>query len=235
MSRMKVIKVLLVIFISFQILLSARLYWFASCVIPTYSMSPTLIEGDYIITNLQIPGRRILKKNTDGHFDVYRKKGTRPINKGDVVIFNFPYAENKNKMVLSMQQFYCKRCVALPGTMYYWNGGDRIHSIYLPKKGDYIHIDSTNYYNYYKCIEYETDEPMKLKNGQIFLADSLLTSYTFQHNYYFMRGDYTKNSYDSRYWGLLPEDFILGVGHFIWLSKDKNTGEIRWKRMFTRI
>ena len=177
---MKVIKVLLVIFISFQILLSARLYWLASCVIPTYSMSPTLIEGDYIITNLQIPGRRILKKNRDGHFDVSRKEGTRPVKKGDVVIFNFPYAENKKKMVLSMKQFYCKRCVALPGTMYYWRGRDRIHSIYLPKKGDYIHIDSTNYYKYYKCIEYETDQTMKLEDGNIFFSDSLLTSYTFQ-------------------------------------------------------
>lgn len=60
--------------------------------------------------------------------------------------------------------------------------------------------------------------------GLVYLADTLLTEYHFKHDYYFMLGDNVNYSYDSRNWGLLPDDFILGVGQFIWFSKVLETG-----------
>ena len=224
------------VFIS-QLYILIRIYWITSCVIPTPSMSPTLLEGDYIVTDMQIPGRRILKNSEDGKgkIIVCRKKGGRDIRKGDVVVFNFPYAEREDKMVLSMKRFYCKRCVAVPGEKYGFTKDGLKDTFYIPGKGDQLKITEKNYMHYYKCIEYETGKSIIMKNGLVYCGDSVIDQYRFCSNYYFMCGDNVENSYDSRYWGMLPEDFILGVGRFIWLSKDKKTGKIRWNRIFTKI
>lgn len=226
------------LFILSQLYLSIKLYWLVSCAIPTYSMSPTLVGGDYIFASMQIPGRRIWEEDPlqPQRYRIHRKKGTRNVKKGDVVVFNFPYAENTDKMVLENSVFYCKRCVALPGETYQWQENDGSRAIYIPKVGDTIRVDTTNYKDYYRCIEYETGLSVRMsKSGNVYLADTLMENYCFRHNYYFMRGDNVNDSYDSRYWGLLPDDFILGVGKFIWFSKDKETKQIRWDRMFRKI
>ena len=97
----------------FQIYVLIRLYLVTSCVIPTYSMSPTLTAGDYIIASLRIPGRREIKK--DGarpeHYIVQRKEGTREVRKGDVTVFNFPYSKGEERMIMVFDLYFCKRCV----------------------------------------------------------------------------------------------------------------------------
>lgn len=231
----KILYIFLILFFFFQLYICVRIHIFSSCIIPTYSMYPTLIKGDYIIANLQIPGRRIMERDIDGNLIVYRREGIRSVTKGDVTVFNFPYSENKNKIKLSMKTFYCKRCVAIPGTTYCWQWNNREHSIYLPRKGDVMAIDSINYKQYYKCIEYETGQNLKLECGSVYLNDSIVNEYRFLHDYYFMQGDHTSDSYDSRFWGLLPDDFILGVGQFIWFSKDVKTNKIRWGRIFKKL
>lgn len=222
-------------FFAFQLYVLARLYLFASCVIPTYSMSPTLQGGDYIIASLQIPGRRIWHENAEGNLTPQREKGIRDVRRNDIVVFNFPYVHSKDYMEISNELFYCKRCVALPGENYQWEWNQKMHNIYLPQAGDELSIDSLNYEDYRKCIEYETQRRMVRKGDMICLADSVIKTYRFRHNYYFMRGDNVKDSYDSRFWGLLPDDFILGVGQFIWFSKEPDTGRIRWNRILKKI
>jgi len=65
--------------------------------------------------------------------------------------------------------------------------------------------------------------------------DSAIHAYRFKENYYFVAGDKVMNSQDSRYWGLLPEPFIVGKAVRIWKSVDRGTDEIRWKRMLRQI
>ena len=233
--------ILLAVFLLFQIYFWMRSYLFTSCFIPTDSMTPTLLEGDYIYTSLQIPGRRIFEKNsTDtSRMSIRRMNGIRKIKKGDVVVFNYPYSERKDKMILSQKQFFCKRCIAIPGDTVYYRcydpdlmGGE---ALYIPKKGDKIQMDSVTYKRYHKCVEYETGVTVRWYDGIVYLGDKQLEEYCFQQDYYFMLGDKTIDSYDSRFWGLLPDDFILGVGCFIWYSRDKISGEIRWNRFFSKI
>ena len=228
---------LLTCFILFQVYVAIRLYLVASCAIPTYSMSPTLLAGDYIITTLQIPGRRILKNDNtrEGHYIVERKEGMRGVCKGDILVFNYPYSRGEEQMLLTFDQFFCKRCAGIPGETYRWRWEGGADSIYLPRCGEMLLIDTLNLRHYRRCIEYETGQMPEVKQGMVVHADTMMRSYRFTGNYYFMLGDNYGDSYDSRFWGILNEDFILGVGLFTWFSKDPDTGNIRWKRMFKEL
>ena len=228
-------KVLLVFFLLSQCYVLVRLYLFASCVIPTYSMAPTLLGGDYIIASLRIPGRRVWEEDNCGRPIIRRKEGVRRVRKSDVVVFNFPYSSDTNRMKLESKLYYCKRCVGIPGETYEWEWHSKNFHVYLPCSGDELSIDSLNYKDYRKCIEYETGNSLVRSGNVILLGDSVIHSYRFCQNYYFMRGDNAADSYDSRFWGILPEDFILGVGQFIWFSRDKKSGRFRWKRMLRQI
>ncbi|MDD3322726.1 MAG: signal peptidase I [Paludibacter sp.] len=113
---------------------------------------------------------------------------------------------------------------------YHWNL-KFFGPLYVPHKGDCLNIDTMNISLYRQLIEYETARYIKQKGGQVLLNDSCISKYTFQTNYYFMSGDHVLDSRDSRYWGLLPEDHIVGKASIIWKSEDKYSGEIRWNRV----
>lgn len=120
---------------------------------------------------------------------------------------------------------------------YHWNV-DNFGPLYIPKKGATIKIDTSNISVYRKVIgEYEQNK-LEERNGQIIVNGQPITSYTFKMNYYFMMGDNRHNSADSRFWGFVPEDHIVGKAVFIWMSWDTNgtfLNKIRWKRLFHTI
>ena len=107
--------------------------------------------------------------------------------------------------------------------------------LYVPAKGDNIPIDSMSVLLYKNLIEYETRKTISIKYGAIHLGDSIIESYCFQQDYYFMAGDLIFDSVDSRYWGLLPDDLVVGKAFFIWKSEDMNTGKYKWDRFFKSI
>jgi signal peptidase I len=106
---------------------------------------------------------------------------------------------------------------------------------YVPRKGDVLKMDSVNFSLYRKLIEYETGLKVKKKNNTVLLNDSLISIYTFTTNYYFMAGDLVRDSRDSRYWGLLPEDHIVGKAAIVWKSVDPYSGDVRWKRVMRAV
>jgi len=115
-----------------------------------------------------------------------------------------------------------------------WN----IHNfgrLYVPRKGDVVKMDILNFTLYRKLIEYETDMKVTKRKNTVLLNDSLISIYTFTTNYYFMAGDNVCDSRDSRYWGLLPEDHILGKAAIIWKSANPYTGEVLWKRVMKAV
>ena len=107
--------------------------------------------------------------------------------------------------------------------------------LYVPAAGQTVVMDSTAVKLYRNLVEWEQKKPLTRKENQVYLGDSLIKEYCFKENYYFVGGDYMENSKDSRYWGLLPEPYIVGVATRIWKSVDKSTGKIRWDRVMKRI
>lgn len=109
----------------------------------------------------------------------------------------------------------------------------------IPQKGMTMVVNDSTLNFYGEFIEkYEGHEAVKISDGQLEIEGKVVSHYTFVQDYYFMMGDSRDNSIDSRYWGLVPEDHILGKPLFIWLSinpEGKGLDKVRWQRLFTRI
>ena len=107
--------------------------------------------------------------------------------------------------------------------------------LYLPKEGDEIRMNRTNYLLYKKVIEWEQQGELSFQDSVVYLNQKPISTYRFRKNYYFMGGDNGVNSQDSRYWGLLPEEYIVGKVWKIWKSIDPYTDEFRWDRFLKTV
>lgn len=137
----------------------------------------------------------------------------------------------------------------LPYSSYYdWSGvgkkysswaADNFGPLWIPKKGETIVINDSTLAYYGATIRmYDHNKDVKFEGGKLIIDGKEVTEYTFKQNYYFMMGDNRHNSLDSRFWGFVPEDHIVGKAFFIWLSIDKNADllhKIRWRRFFNLI
>ena len=121
---------------------------------------------------------------------------------------------------------------------YHWNV-DNFGPIYLPKRGTTVPLNDSIYPQYDRAIRVYENNSVERKNGKFFVNGAEATSYTFKMDYYWLMGDNRHNSQDSRYWGFVPEDHIVGKAWFIWMSLDNNAtsvfDKIRWGRLFTSI
>lgn len=113
---------------------------------------------------------------------------------------------------------------------------DNYGPIWIPKKGETIELSLDNLPLYERPIHAYEGNTLDVKDGKIFINGEETTHYTFKMDYYWMMGDNRHNSADSRFWGFVPEDHIVGKPIFIWLSLDQDRGwfdgKIRWNRLF---
>lgn len=109
--------------------------------------------------------------------------------------------------------------------------------LYLPRPGDFMKLAAKEGQIYKMILEWETGQNITVDwNRNIVLADSVpIDSHVFKHGYYFMCGDNVANSEDSRYWGLVPEEYIVGVVTHISYSIDPKTGKYRKERFLKRL
>lgn len=112
---------------------------------------------------------------------------------------------------------------------------DNFGPIYIPKAGVTIPISTSNIAMYHRIIEVFENHDLEIKGNEIFIDGAAATSYTFDMNYFWMMGDNRHNSEDSRVWGFVPEDHIVGKPLFIWMSTVNGSlsNGIRWDRLFT--
>ena len=107
--------------------------------------------------------------------------------------------------------------------------------VWIPKAGESIALTEENMALYGRCIAVYEQRLVERKDGKIYIDGKETTEYTFLMDYYFMMGDNRHGSLDSRFWGFVPENHIVGKASYIWFSRDIDTGEIRWERMFKSI
>lgn len=262
-----------------------RIFVFGSYRIPTASMEPTIIPGDYVFVNKLAYGARLfnLFDALEGkRVNIWRVPGYTCVKNNDVVVFHIPHPHTWGKIEMDMSKYFIKRCIGVPGdTLKIVNGFYEINSdtvgnfgcienemvlsektraqlpdeifytfpmdsllnwnikqfgpLYIPKKGDEVVLDRVNSILYKKIIEWEKGHTLMLKNGILWDNNRRLSSYVFLHNYFFMGGDKVEDSQDSRYWGLLPDDLIVGKVSFIWKSRNPRSHQIRWHRIFKTI
>ena len=262
-----------------------RVFVFGSYKIPTDSMEPNIIPGDYVLVNKLAYGARLfdLFDAVEGKkVNISRAPGFTRIKNNDVVVFHIPHPVTWDKIEMNMSKYFIKRCIGIPGdTLQIINGFYVINSdttkkygnittkqllnrkskdllpngvyhtfpwdstlnwnikdfgpLYIPRIGDKIALKRTNILLYKKIIEWEKGYSLSFERDTLWDNKTPLSTYIFSHNYYFMGGDKVENSQDSRYWGLLPDDLIVGKATYIWKSKEPYSNKIRWNRTLKKI
>ena len=111
--------------------------------------------------------------------------------------------------------------------------------IWIPKRGATLNLTLENLPIYERVIRNYEGNSLAIKNDKIYINDKETNQYTFKMDYYIMLGDNRDNSADSRSWGFVPEDHIVGKPLFVWLSLDKDRkwfdGWIRFNRLFKSV
>ena len=171
----------------------------------TETWSPVSANGDYIL-HLNEDNRPVVE-NFANVKSV--KRIVKPNGKRDAQVF--PHSEN-----------------------YSWNI-DNFGPLSVPSKGTTVELNTSNLAIYERIIEVYEQNLLEVKGDEIYINGFLATNYTFQMDYYWMMGDNRHNSLDSRYWGFVPEDHVVGKALFIWMSWDKHNKKVRWDRLFNGI
>lgn len=283
----RITNVLFYLCLFFMVLIVLQMFFVTSFKIPSDSMEPSLLVGDYILVDKCSGGARlfdVLGALEKKEVEIHRMPRWRNFKRNDVLVFNFPYPGRWDSVALDLMQYYVKRCIAVPGDSleirdaHYAIRGlelipgnvpaqDELQKIiesgkaeergivlesypnreeigwnirkfgpfYIPGKGSVIGMDFRNKLLYGNMIEWEQKKRLSTRGDSVLLGDSVIRHYCFRENYYFVSGDKMTNSRDSRYWGLLPEPFIVGKVALIWKSQDVLNGRVRWNRVLKKV
>lgn len=139
--------------------------------------------------------------------------------------------------VISVERFTAEDEAFPHNEAYNWTA-DNFGPLWIPKKGESIELNEKTWPLYERVIDVYEDNDVEVRGGEYYINGEKCDKYTFEMDYYWMMGDNRHNSADSRYWGFVPEDHIVGKASFIWLSLDANKrfpANIRWERLFNKV
>ena len=112
---------------------------------------------------------------------------------------------------------------------------DNFGPLQIPFRGQVVELTHENLPIYRRIITAYEGHTLEEKADGIYIDNKKVTTYTIQMNYYWLMGDNRNNSADSRFWGFVPEDHVVGHAACIWMSRDLSQGGVRWERIFTGI
>jgi signal peptidase I len=238
-----------------------------ACRIPTRSMERTILEGDFILVNKIAYGARTpdVGPFTNLRIPPFRLPGVARPGRGDVLVFQYPGGPDEPKP--AQTGHFVKRCIALPGDTvaidqgHVWvNGGEILpprqarieplpvqHSygpVRVPKKGDVVPLSGLSVDRWRILIAREGHIVGTTDRGETLIDGLLCSTYQIENDYYFVLGDNRNDSYDSRFWGFLPENLILGRAMMVYWSWDERSVDrsffprllsVRWERLGTII
>ncbi len=112
---------------------------------------------------------------------------------------------------------------------------DDFGPLWVPKAGESIALNDYNVAMYGRCISVYEGHKLEQRDGSFYIDDVACDEYRFEQDYYFMMGDNRHGSLDSRFWGFVPADHVVGKAAYVWFSVDPEMGGVRWERMFKSI
>ncbi|MPR36874.1 signal peptidase I [Salmonirosea aquatica] len=210
--------------------------------------NPVRLENEYFVsTTTAVNEDKVFRENDISEFSTYTEtyNDTIPTNdeSGYIVYTTVDKAAKLKEydFVRDVRQVVAPADISEPSlypssSLIKWNR-DNYGPITVPKEGVTIQLTPENVAFYGNVIKYyEGNENVEVSEGKVTVDGKAIDGYTFKQDYYFMMGDNRHNSADSRYWGFVPKDHIVGKAVFVWMSIDPNptsfSNKIRWNRLF---
>ncbi len=216
-------------------------------------INPVRIQNEYVVTsNTLINETKVFRENGiwdfNSYMDVYSDTTTASAPAYKYTIYTTPVIASRLKEQYEfikdvkevIKPAHIKESNLYPGSpLIQWNE-DNYGPLTLPKEGATIELTPQNLALYGEAIQYyEGNSDVKIENDKLSIEGKVIDKYTFKQDYFFMVGDNRHRSADSRFWGMVPKDHVLGKAVFVWMSIDPNPtsffNKIRWSRVFRTV
>ncbi|WAC13657.1 signal peptidase I [Dyadobacter pollutisoli] len=210
--------------------------------------NPVRMENEYFVaTTTAVNEEKVFKENGISEYNAYSESYNDTIPSNDqmgYLVFTTveiaaklkTYDFVKNITLVKSSKDISEPMLYPNSSLFKWNR-DNYGPVTVPAKGMTVQLTPENVAMYGPVIKnYEANEDVVVDEKSVKVAGKAITSYTFKQDYYFMMGDNRHNSADSRYWGFVPMDHIVGKAVFVWMSIDPSPtsffSKIRWSRLF---
>lgn len=209
-------------------------------VVPSHSMEQTLLAGDFVLVNKLIYGTRVGNAAAHASFPSFRVPGIRNIERGDVVVFQLPS--------VTEPLYYVKRCIGTPGDAVSMENGtilvngtpltargttklnESFGPVHVPRAGDVLPLEPAKSSRWESLLRLEGHRLTDDQTLGVQIDGISAHEYTVKQDYLFVLGDNLDHSDDSRSWGFLPKDNVIGEAMMVYWSDDGGNG-IRWDRI----